>query len=103
MARIKKETANEDGWTDWIHTLPGYRMVCCDCGLSHNMEMEIYEGKPYFRMSRNERSTAQVRRHDAKKVEVLKPVSKKARITQSQADAAVRDYIKTHPPKAANP
>ena len=35
MARIKKETANEDGWTDWIHPLPGYRMVCCDCGLSH--------------------------------------------------------------------
>jgi hypothetical protein len=68
MARIRQEYANEDGWSDWIHPLPGYRMVCCDCGLSHNMQVKTHGGKIYFRMSRNERSTAQVRRHIKKKV-----------------------------------
>jgi hypothetical protein len=63
MARVKRETANDDGWTDWIHPLPGYRMFCCDCGLAHNLELSIHDGKPYFRMSRNERSTGQARRH----------------------------------------
>jgi hypothetical protein len=31
----------EDGWADWIHPLPGYRMRCCDCGLVHDMEFSI--------------------------------------------------------------
>lgn len=34
---------NEDGWSDWIHPLPGYRMQCCDCGLVHGLQFEIAE------------------------------------------------------------
>jgi hypothetical protein len=31
----------EDGWSDWVHPVPGYRMKCCDCGLVHEMEFAI--------------------------------------------------------------
>jgi hypothetical protein len=31
----------DDGWSDWVHPLPGYRMQCCDCGLVHDMEFAI--------------------------------------------------------------
>jgi hypothetical protein len=32
---------NDDGWSDWIHPLPGYRLQCCGCGLIHDMQFEI--------------------------------------------------------------
>lgn len=41
---------NDDGWSDWVHPLPGYRMKCCDCGLVHNMEFAIvpsHDNAPY--------------------------------------------------------
>jgi hypothetical protein len=31
----------EDGWSEWVHPLPGYLMQCCDCGLIHEMEFAI--------------------------------------------------------------
>jgi hypothetical protein len=31
----------EDGWSEWIHPMPGYRMQCCGCGLIHKMEFSI--------------------------------------------------------------
>ena len=34
----------DDGWSDWIHPLPGYRMKCCGCGLIHHMEFQIAVG-----------------------------------------------------------
>ena len=40
----------EDGWSDWVHPLPGYLMRCCDCGLVHEMQTAI--------VSTNEASTA---------------------------------------------
>jgi len=64
MARIRVETADEHGWSDWIHPLPGYRMACCDCGLVHNLEFRIDDaGQINFRASRNTRSTAAKRRY----------------------------------------
>lgn len=33
--------ADDDGWSEWIHPLPGYLMQCCDCGLVHKMEFQI--------------------------------------------------------------
>lgn len=39
--RLPVEVEGDDGWTDWIHPLPGYRLQCCDCGLIHRMEFEI--------------------------------------------------------------
>lgn len=32
---------DEDGWSEWIHPLPGYLLQCCDCGLVHDMEFAI--------------------------------------------------------------
>jgi Zn-finger protein len=34
-------TPDEDGWSEWIHPLPGYLMKCCDCGLVHEMQVAI--------------------------------------------------------------
>lgn len=66
MTRLRPEVEREDGWTDWIHPLPGYKLACCDCGLVHNMQFRIDDlGQINFRAQRNVRSTAQVRRHKA--------------------------------------
>jgi hypothetical protein len=58
MTKFRVETEGEDGWSDWIHPLPGYKMACCDCGLVHNLEFRVL-----FRAQRNVRSTAMMRRH----------------------------------------
>lgn len=58
----------EDGWTDWIQPVSeGYKMSCCDCGLVHNMDFRIDNKRVQFRVSRNNRSTAAVRREERKK------------------------------------
>lgn len=58
------EVEGEDGWSDWVHPLEGYKIACCDCGLIHNMEFRIDDlGQVNFRASRNNRSTGQMRRH----------------------------------------
>ena len=31
----------EDGWSEWLHPLPGFLMQCCDCGLVHEMQAAI--------------------------------------------------------------
>lgn len=35
------EPQDDDGWSEWIHPLPGYLLQCCDCGLVHEMEYAI--------------------------------------------------------------
>lgn len=61
--RYRIETEGDDGWSDWIHLLPGYKMACCDCSLVHNLEFRIDAiGQINFRAQRNVRSTAQMRR-----------------------------------------
>ena len=37
----EKMIAGEDGWSEWRSPHPGYRMVCCDCGLIHAMDFQI--------------------------------------------------------------
>jgi hypothetical protein len=32
---------DDEGWSDWLHPLPGFLMKCCDCGLVHEMEVAI--------------------------------------------------------------
>jgi len=41
-----------------------YKMACCDCGLVHNIDFRIYRGKIQMRARRNNRATAQIRRHN---------------------------------------
>jgi hypothetical protein len=85
MARFKKIKAQDDGWSDWeLPVMKGYRIGCCDCGLVHDMDFKIVwvsEDKDgnctvldhrivgatqrvMIRARRNNRSTAQIRRHD---------------------------------------
>lgn len=58
----------EDGWTVWVRPpkFPKYfKMSCCDCGLVHNIQFEKDETKEQriiFRVQRNNRATANVRR-----------------------------------------
>lgn len=67
MARFKIEKVGKDGWTDWVQPIEnGYKFVCCDCGLVHNMNFRTLNGRAQFQVSRNERSTGQKRRHKAK-------------------------------------
>lgn len=66
MSRYRKEVEGDDGWSDWIHPLPGYKMACCDCGLVHNLQFRIDDAAQInFRAQRNVRSTAQMRRHSS--------------------------------------
>lgn len=41
----------------------GYKLRCCDCGLVHRMDFRIYKGRVQMRGWRDDRATAQVRRH----------------------------------------
>lgn len=67
MARHKRMMANEDGWTDWVQPiLKGYKLACCDCGLVHELEFDVEDGRPIFRARRDNRATGQVRRRSKK-------------------------------------
>lgn len=64
MTRFRQEHAGEDGWSDWVHPLGGYKMACCDCGLVHDLEFRLDDlNQLNYRARRNERSTGQMRRH----------------------------------------
>lgn len=89
MARYYKLTARDGDWTFWISPTPKqpYRMACCDCGLVHNIEFRAVKVsrnnsngtfvfvdekinprkvRVQFRVSRNKRATAAMRREDRK-------------------------------------
>lgn len=84
MPRVKQYIAGHDGWSEWIiPVMRGYRLICCDCGLSHTMEFKTLRvvkhlsalvfnhvaGKGHrvkFRVRLNKRSTAAVRREERK-------------------------------------
>lgn len=74
--------AQENGWSEWHRLRRGYQMACCDCGLVHRFEHMVArrsraKAKPgyavtgervrdavvLFRVQRNNRATAQLRRH----------------------------------------
>jgi hypothetical protein len=53
---------------EWVQPIrKGYKMACCDCGLVHTMDFRIAKAgrvqKVQFRVFRNNRSTAMMRRH----------------------------------------
>jgi hypothetical protein len=58
-----QEQADEDGWTRWIQPVRrDYRLACCDCGLVHSLDFRVRKGRAQFRVSRNNRATAAMRR-----------------------------------------
>ncbi len=57
--RYPKVSANE-----WVQPVrKGYRMACCDCGLVHEIDFRVVKRRIQFRVRRNNRSTAMMRRH----------------------------------------
>lgn len=59
MSSYEKPKANE-----WVQPInKGYKMACCDCGLVHDLDFRVYRGRAQFRVRRNNRSTAMIRRH----------------------------------------
>ena len=56
--KYKKVYDNE--WVQPVNT--NYKMSCCDCGLVHNIDFRIYEGKIQLRARRNKRATSAIRR-----------------------------------------
>lgn len=58
-------TIGDDGWTEWVQPVASpdhYRMACCTCGLVHNLEFRVVDGRAQFRASLNNRATGQMRR-----------------------------------------
>jgi len=50
---------------EWVQPVrKGYKMCCCDCGLVHSIDFRVKDGRVQFRVFRNNRSTALVRRHN---------------------------------------
>lgn len=69
MARAKQETPNADGWIDFVEiTNNKARLGCCDCGLTHDFEFKVIDGKLNFRTKTNHRSTAQRRKSQGIKI-----------------------------------
>lgn len=48
----------------WVQPVRrGYRMACCDCGLTHRMNFRIINGRVQFQVFLDNRATGQIRRH----------------------------------------
>jgi hypothetical protein len=67
--KFKRIVEAEGGKSEWIQPVRrGYKMMCCDCSLVHNLDFRIVKrsstGASFiqFRASRNNRSTALARR-----------------------------------------
>ena len=45
-----------------IHVRRFHRFGCCDCGLVHDVYVEVRRGRVYVRMYLNTRATAAIRR-----------------------------------------
>lgn len=83
MPKYFQEREDETGWSrEILPIMRGYKMACCDCGLVHNMQFDVFEitkfnkdgsfkgkihkGKKWrvmLKAQRNNRATGQVRRH----------------------------------------
>jgi Zn-finger protein len=59
MKRKKYKTVY-DG--EWIQPKKGWSMRCCDCGLVHQVEFRIVNGKVQLAATRNKRATAASRK-----------------------------------------
>jgi hypothetical protein len=66
MTEFEQVVVDKDGWSEVLEAdlrnSPHFQIACCDCGLVHD-----YEFKVMFRLKRNDKSTAKVRRATAAK------------------------------------
>lgn len=68
-------SVDKKGWTDWLSKKDISRLVCCDCGLSHDIEIAIQTittlkgdvtRKAVVRFRRNSISTGMHRKYNVK-------------------------------------
>lgn len=57
----KYDEPQADEWVTPIRN--GYKLGCCDCGLVHEIDFRVVKRRIQFRVRRNNRSTAMMRRH----------------------------------------
>ena len=57
---MKFEQPSAGQWVQPVRR--GYKMGCCDCGLVHTVDFRLKNGHVQFRVFRNNRSTAMMRR-----------------------------------------
>ena len=55
------EEAEDGEWIDAAARV--HKIQCCDCGLVHDYDFRVVDGRVQFRAKRNNRATGQVRRH----------------------------------------
>ena len=49
---------------EWVQPIRrGYKMCCCDCGLVHKMDFRVKNRRVQFRVFRDNRATAAIRRY----------------------------------------
>jgi hypothetical protein len=68
---------SEADWSPWTTPAVKYRLACCDCGLIHDMQFMVLlkggqkldrrKGQIKFRVRRNKRATAAMRRRTSGK------------------------------------
>jgi hypothetical protein len=74
---------------EWIEPREdGYKMACCDCGLVHNLDFRVEDGRAQFRVFRNNRSTAMVRRHmkarEARQQQEYEPATQRRQLMEEE-------------------
>jgi hypothetical protein len=83
MSIFNGPEVGDDGWTDWVQPKHAkYKILCCDCGLVHEMQFRVVKdtgrskfcdiedkvkGLVVFRVKRDNRATANVRRTKKKR------------------------------------
>ena len=68
MSEYDNLIEDEKGWSKWFEPSPErWLLACCDCGLVHDVQFRVTEGKLSLRFSRNKRSTAMKRYYKAKR------------------------------------
>ncbi|MDP1890515.1 MAG: hypothetical protein Q8K55_06435 [Gemmatimonadaceae bacterium] len=58
---MKFDEPEADEWV--LPVRKGYKLACCDCALVHDVDFRVKGGRIQFRVRRNNRSTAMMRRH----------------------------------------
>lgn len=93
MSAYPRHRAGDDGWSDWVqpvtieHENRAYRMACCDCGLVHEVDARVHEGRVQWRMRRHNRATAAVRAHDR----LISRIARDHGLTEQALAKAVRE------------
>lgn len=69
--KYTEHPVDDEGWTEWIRPAENWKERCCDCGLVHDVRIQVRSNKKarkdelvkvYMKFRRNEKATAASRR-----------------------------------------